>query len=280
MGDDSPALNQLWTGAARAKALRQEPERHAHASRYLTQAVVEALQVKPGGRVLDLACGPGDPTLEIAQVVGPTGSVVGADISEDALEIGRERARGRGLSHVEFRRADVNALPFSDADFDALSCRFGAMFFGDLSTACKEMHRVLRPGAHAVFMVWGPADQPNFNLTMGVLANRLGLSGIPAPYDTPFRFAAPHELEGALEAAEFRSVEARTRTIDWVWDGSPEELARSWMETVVFWRPFLDRIPQADHGAVEREIADNFRKHWRDGAIRMPDVVRVVTARR
>src|SRR5213594_1190520 len=79
--------------------------------------MVAAAEVGPGQRVLDVGCGMGDPTLQVAVLVGPHGHVLGIDVVEEMLATGRERAAALGLAHVEFRAADIATLDVPPASY-------------------------------------------------------------------------------------------------------------------------------------------------------------------
>lgn len=96
--------------------------------------------------VLDVAAGTGEPGLTAAAAI-PDGHVTVTDLSENMLAAATENAAKRGLKNFETRLCDEGALPFADASFDAVLCRFGFMFFPHIATAAKEMARVAKPGA-------------------------------------------------------------------------------------------------------------------------------------
>ena len=102
-------------------------------------------QLRPGRSVLDIGCGPGTITVDIAARVDP-GRVTGVDVSEDVLDSARAEARARGLSHVSFAKADVHALKFSDAAFDVVHAHQVLQHVTDPVRALQEMRRVCRPG--------------------------------------------------------------------------------------------------------------------------------------
>ena len=124
---------------------------------------VERLSLVPGMNVLDVCCGMGGSALPAAECVGSTGSVVAVDLAQNLLNKGIKRAEERGLANIEFRRADLEALPFPDQSFDATICVFGIFFVRDLSGAVRELWRLVRPGGLLAITIWGakqfePAD--------------------------------------------------------------------------------------------------------------------------
>ena len=118
-------------------------------------------EVGPGDRALDLCCGTGDLSIELADRVGPTGEVVGADFSEPMLELAREKAPPDEQEVVSFVNADALELPFPDDSFDALTIAFGARNLADLGRGLSEMKRVLKPGGRLVILeITQPRRQP------------------------------------------------------------------------------------------------------------------------
>ena len=112
------------------------------------------LELLPGQRVVDLGCGSGRTTLELAARVGPGGEVAGVDISAGMLARARERAARSGTGNVEFVHADVQVHELGEARFDAAYSRFGVMFFVDPVAAFANIRKALRPGAVLSFVCW------------------------------------------------------------------------------------------------------------------------------
>jgi ubiquinone/menaquinone biosynthesis C-methylase UbiE len=117
---------------------------------------VERLALRPGARVLDVCCGTGASALPAARAVGPEGRVIAADLADNLLALGRAKARAEGLAHIEFRRADMTALGFPAADFDAVVCVFGIFFVPDMEAQVRELMRMVKPGGRLAVTTWGP----------------------------------------------------------------------------------------------------------------------------
>lgn len=124
-----------------------------------TDAMLEMAEVRPGARVIDIAAGAGDQTLDIAERVGPTGSVLATDLSPAILAFATEKAKRAGYGTVETRVADGEDLDVPDASFDVTICRLGLMFFPDPSKGLREMFRTLKPGGRACTMVFSTPDK-------------------------------------------------------------------------------------------------------------------------
>lgn len=115
--------------------------------RVWNRKVVEATALRPGGRVLDLACGTGALTRDLARRVGPSGFVLGIDFSTEMLRA----ARARPLSNVEYRLGDATSLTnVEDASFDAATIAYGARNIPDLDALFREMARAVKPGGKVV----------------------------------------------------------------------------------------------------------------------------------
>jgi ubiquinone/menaquinone biosynthesis C-methylase UbiE len=115
-------------------------------SRLFVPAVLAAAEVAAAHRIRDVATGPGEAAAMTLSQVGPSGLVVGADISLAMLDAAKTRFADRRFRPVV---TDGQALPFADGTFDAVLCQLGLMFFHDLARGLEEFRRVLRPRARA-----------------------------------------------------------------------------------------------------------------------------------
>lgn len=120
---------------------------------HASESLAEALDLVPGERVLDVACGSGNGAISAARRTW--GGVVGADYVPSLLERGRERAAAERLD-VEFVEADAQDLPFEDAGFDIAMSIFGAMFAPDQERTAAELLRVVKPGGRIGMANWTP----------------------------------------------------------------------------------------------------------------------------
>jgi SAM-dependent methyltransferase len=124
---------------------------------------IERLPMVRGTTVLDVCCGMGGSALPAAERVGSNGHVVAVDLAQNLLNKGIQRAAERGMTNIEFRRADLQELPFADQSFDAVVCAFGIFFTPDLQAAVRGLWRLVRPGGLLAITIWGantfePAD--------------------------------------------------------------------------------------------------------------------------
>ena len=132
--------------------------------------VAEAAGIRPGDRVLDVACGTGALTLAAAEHAGPEGAVSGLDPNPEMLAV----ARAKPVA-VDWREGRAEALPFGDATFDAVVSQFGMMFFDDAVGAFAEMHRVLAPGGRLAVAVFDAVDTaPGYDSLARLLDRQCG----------------------------------------------------------------------------------------------------------
>lgn len=123
----------------------------------------------PGEAVLDLACGPGALTAAAARAVGPTGRVLGVDLSEGMVQAARQRAHELGLAQAGFARMDAERLALPDGGFDLGLCSLGLMYAPDPDAALRELRRVLRPGGRAALAVWGERPRCGWAPLLGIV---------------------------------------------------------------------------------------------------------------
>jgi SAM-dependent methyltransferase len=232
-----------WGSSYRLVAADKWKAKSAAMGKAVTEALVEFAQPQPGMRVLDLASGTGEPAISLAMRVGAQGQVTALDLSADLLEIAKGRARDRSLDNFVTQQADAHALPFADNSFDLATCRFGVMFFGNVDVALRELYRVLRPSARACFLAWGPFDQPYWQSMMGVVHMQIGGPLLQPDGPDPFRFARPGSLSTVLQSAGFREVQVETKSVPWIWPGTPAEVWEQARAVSVPFRPMLDRVP-------------------------------------
>lgn len=223
--------------------------------RAMTDALVTEAHLGPGMRVLDIACGTGEPAITIATALQSTGgTVVGADISPGPLRIAEQRARERGLPNVEFTPADVHQLPFPDSGFDRVTCRLGVMFFADSARAFREIHRVLRPGGRVSLLAWGPMQQPYFDTTIGTVIRTVPDLSLPQSGTSMFKFGTAGTLSSALKDAGFAHAEERFADVPWNWPESPQELWAYFQEVTIPFKPLFQAIPVERRQEVDENV--------------------------
>jgi SAM-dependent methyltransferase len=174
--------------------------------RDLGLAAMAALGVREGERLIDIGCGCGDTTLELARRVAGGGSVLGADISAPMLEVARRRAGELGLGWARFVEADAQIHDFEPAD--AAFSRFGVMFFADPAAAFANIRGALAPAGRLAFVCWRAlAENHWMTIPMGAVAPLLPPTPPPPPNAPgPFAFADRDRVHGILSEAGFTQI--------------------------------------------------------------------------
>jgi ubiquinone/menaquinone biosynthesis C-methylase UbiE len=169
-------------------------------------AMLDGARLQPTSHVLDIASGTGEPALSAAARC-PQGRVVMTDLAENMLAVALDNAARRGLRNVETRQCDAAALPFPDDTFDAVTARFGFMFFPDMVATARELRRVAKPGARICAAVWGaPEKNPWSTTTMATIARNVDLPAPPPGAPGLFRCAAPGFMAGIFRDAGLTNV--------------------------------------------------------------------------
>jgi ubiquinone/menaquinone biosynthesis C-methylase UbiE len=179
-----------------------------------TAALLARLQPRAGERLLDVAAGSGDPALQIAERVGPTGHVLATDGVRDMLDVLERRAAERHLGNLSVLQTAAEDIALPAASFDGACSRFGIMFFADPTRALAAIRRAVRPGGRIAIAAWGAREKnPFFTLVFDTL-EELGVPD-PAPAEarTVFEFAEPGKLVAALQAAGWHDVHEERRAM-------------------------------------------------------------------
>jgi SAM-dependent methyltransferase len=172
----------------------------------VTSALLKAVDAKPGERIVDVGCGCGGTALALAKEVGPTGSVLGIDVSAAMLDLAR-RLTPPGAK-VEFVEADATVYAFARGGFDLLASRHGVMFFAEPPRAFANLRSALKPGGRLVFSCFrSPRDNPWATVPLEAAYAHLPRPPKPGPEDPgPFAFADPARVQRILGGAGFAGV--------------------------------------------------------------------------
>ena len=173
-----------------------------------SERIFPSLQVNKGDRVVDAGCGFGDTAIELARLVGPTGSVLAVDCCDGFLEYGRRDASAAGLSNVTFLEADVQTYPFEPVH-DFCFSRFGTQFFENPVAGLRNMRASLKPGGIMTMVVWrGIKDNPWLGHAKDIV-----LQFLPPPGENaqtcgpgPFSMADTGVVTKQLEIAGYRDI--------------------------------------------------------------------------
>jgi ubiquinone/menaquinone biosynthesis C-methylase UbiE len=244
-----------------------------------TEKMLEAADITTGSRVLDVAAGGGGQTLAAARRVGPSGRVLATDISPRILSYAAKVTAEAGLSNVETREADGEALDvLPAASFDAVISRVGLIYFPDRQSALAGMRRVLRPGGRIAAIVYSTPERNSFfSIPVSIIRQAAQLPPPQPGQPGPFSLGSPGVLEEALNSAGFEDVQV---------DAVPAPLRLpSAAECVRFERDsfgalhqMLAGVPETDRSAVWDQIEQALRQFETDDGFIGPCELLVASA--
>jgi SAM-dependent methyltransferase len=233
---------------------------------------MDRLGLQPGQAVVDLGCGTGRTTLELASRVAPGGRAVGVDIAAEMLDRARQHAAEAKVDNVEFRQADVQAEDLGDGQFDAAYSRFGVMFYTDPVAAFAGVDRALRSGGSLSFVCWQPITANDWMFVPGMAA--VSVTGKMPPMAEPdqpgpFSLSDPERVRSILGAAGFTDVEVEVLNdfVERPEDQIPQAAAISMKIGAV--RELLKDTDPSMADRVQAAIEDAFRSRVQDGVARV-----------
>ena len=173
-----------------------------------TEAMLDMAAVDAGSRVLDIAAGAGDQSLQAAHRVGPDGHVLATDISSNILEYAAAAARAQGLAQLGTQVMDGESLDVEAGSFDAAISRVGLIYFPDQQRALKGILQALRPGGRFAAVVYStPQNNAFFSLPVSIIRERAQLPPPLPGQPGPFSLGSPGVLRQALIEAGFVDAE-------------------------------------------------------------------------
>jgi ubiquinone/menaquinone biosynthesis C-methylase UbiE len=238
----------------------------------MAEMLCEAVDLRPGQKVLDVACGNGNAALAAARRFG---EVVGVDYVPSLLEEGRERARAEGWQ-VDFREGDAEDLPFPDNSFDVVLSTLGAMFAPDQEKVAGELLRVLKPGGKIGMAHWTPDGfLGDFFRTIGKYVPP------PAGLKSPFLWGTEERLN-ELFGEDLSSLKAEQHSF--VWRLPSAEYFVAYMRD--YYGPLskaFEALDEERQQGLQRDLVDLVRRYNRSGdetAVWPGDYLEVVATKR
>jgi ubiquinone/menaquinone biosynthesis C-methylase UbiE len=247
----------------------------------VTGALIEEAEIVAGQSVLDVAGGAGEPSLTIAEMVGPTGLVTCTDAVAEMVVTAQNEGQRRGLTNVLFKQCSADSLPFESESFDATVSRLGAMFFPDPPAALRDMLRVTKSGGAISLVVWGKSELNPFSyLITNVVARYCDVA--PADPNAPgaFRFAQPGALAGLLSDAGAINVKERVLKFQIAAAISLEQFWEMRSETSEILREKLATLSPPQAELLAQEAQEAVREFFANNEMSIPAQMIIVTARK
>jgi ubiquinone/menaquinone biosynthesis C-methylase UbiE len=244
-------------------------------ARPVSGELIQSADLRPGERVLDVACGTGLIARLAAGRVGPTGSVTAVDIAPDMIEVARTTP-APAAPPINWRVGDATALDLPDDSFDVVTCQMGLQFVADQPTAVAEMRRVLVPGGRVLITTPG-SIQPPFQLMEQAIIDHISpeLGGFVRAV---FSMHDPAVLAALLHAAGLRDVEAREYAATFRLP-APAEFLRQYINLTPM-GPFVAQAPDEAKAAMERQVVRTWQPYVVDGATPVDQPMVIATGRK
>lgn len=200
---------EQWNMASHGWITRREEV--SRPTQLITKYIVELSRPAQGHRVLDLACGVGDPAFTLADIVGQTGCVLGLDISEAMIEGARAWATENKVLNIKFEAINSElTLGVADESFDLCTCRHGLMFMPDPQLAMKSMSTAVRSGGRITVSTWGlPENSPAFTLPGQIIGRHANLPAPDGKGPGLFSLSTPEIHANLFRSIGFHQVETR-----------------------------------------------------------------------
>ena len=233
--------------------------------------LVNEAGLRPGERVLDVACGTGSIARLAAERVGPNGRVSALDANAGMLSVARSLPSAMPIKWYE---TAAESVPLPDHSFDVVFCGISLQFFADKAAALREMRRVLKPGGRAYIST--PVPNAVMDLFDRAIARHVSEEA-SAFVHAVFSLNDPRELETLLTDAGFSSVSTRTHTRN-----IQLPPAREFMWQYIASTPLMDLLPQSGNAqteALERDVADAWQPWLSEEGVRYEQSVLITIGR-
>jgi ubiquinone/menaquinone biosynthesis C-methylase UbiE len=258
-----------WQAAA-AGWRRWEPS-IASLSWPLALRMAAVAEVGPGQRVLDVGCGIGDPTLQVAVLTGPHGRVVGIDLAEAMLATARERAAALGLTHVEFVAGDVTTMTLPTPPFDVVLGRWSVIYLEDVVGTLARLRDALVPGGRIAVAAWAPPDaNPWIAIPMAALAEAGAAVDADPRRPGVFHCSEDGALARALLRAGFQAVDQERVRLSFFAHDAGEFWTMLSEGTGGPLAPALDGLDPRRAEAVRRRVGEGVARYLAGDVLRVP----------
>jgi SAM-dependent methyltransferase len=231
---------------------------------------VVAAEIRPGDRVLDVACGTGVVAREVADRIGEQGTVVGLDLNDAMLTVAR-----RIRPDLDWRQGDVAALPFPESSFNVVLCQAGLMFFADASQALREMARVVTRDGRVGLQVWDRLEaQLGYRPFADVTVRHAGPESVDL-IGTYFAWGDLDQLTGLLRRSGLKVTASRTLSTSMQFDSIDD-----FVTTEVEATPLGEQLNEDLYRRILEDSRQALAVFRTDAGVEIPVSGHVVIARR
>jgi SAM-dependent methyltransferase len=236
-----------------------------------------AAGIRARDRVLDVGCGTGQATRDVARIA-VDGSALGVDLSSQMIALARETAAAEGLGNVEFRHADAQIHPFGSAEFDVVISRMGSMFFGDPVAAFANLSRALRPDGRLTLLTWqGVTENEWLTEFRAAMAVGRDLPLPPPDAPSPFALSDPDRVRAVLGAAGFTGISFQSLHEPMSFGADPDD-AFDFISDLIGW--MREGLDEADRNAALTALRTTIAAHTGDHGVTFPAGMWIIQARK
>ena len=281
MEDKNIKQKQFWSGAGGDVWVDKQREMDIMLNP-LGERVIQGLDLKEGTKILDIGCGCGATTLEIAKLVNQ-GEVIGVDISEPMLERATQTASDMALTNISYQVKDVQVDEMPNNYFDIAFSRFGVMFFEDPFEAFNNINHSLKDNGQLSFVCWQHASlNPWQSLSIQVIKEFLDLPAPPPKSPGPFAFEDKSYIEEILNASGFRDIEIKDNQEDIVmFSGkSIREACEDYLTINPVVTEMLKNSPSELREEILEALIGKFSNYHKDDGLLFPSATWIVTAKK
>ena len=281
MEDKNIKQKQFWSGAGGDVWVDKQREMDIMLNP-LGERVIQGLDLKEETKILDIGCGCGATTLEIAKIVNQ-GEVIGVDISEPMLERATQTASDMALMNISYQVKDVQVDEMPNNYFDIAFSRFGIMFFEDPFEAFNNINHSLKDDGQLSFVCWQHASlNPWQSLSIQVIKEFLDLPAPPPKSPGPFAFEDKSYIEEILNASGFRDIEIKDNQEDIVmFSGkSIREACEDYLTINPVVTEMLKNSPSELREEILEALIGKFSNYHKDDGLLFPSATWIVTAKK
>ena len=244
------------------------------------RTLMPATAIAPGERVLDIGCGNGLTSRDAARAVGPSGSVLGVDLSGPMLARATQLAKDEGLDNVRFEQADAQVHRFEQGAYDLVMSRFGIMFFLDPVAAFTNIASALRPGGRLVAAVWQSVPANEWVSAMrDALAVGRDLPMPPPGAPSPFSLADPDFARSVLTDAGFTDIDFARSEHPWHM-GSQTDDAYDFITGLHVIKMMLEDLDDATRAQALDNLRATIAAHQTPDGVVFGSAAWIITARK